>query len=126
MSPWVDLTASFPSIHSNDGKDAILRAKSIPRHAAAYAGGLDPADPRISPLYAELSGLPPTLIQCGGDELFLDEGTELARRLEAAGTPAELQVYEGMWHDFQAHAGMLREAAGAVERVGEWAEPLLA
>jgi epsilon-lactone hydrolase len=126
MSPWVDLTTSGESIHANDGKDAILRANAIPRHALAYAGGLDLADPRISPLNADLSGLPPTLVQCGGDELFLSEGTELASRLEAAETPVELQVYEGMWHDFQAHAGMLEEAAGAVNRVGEWAKPLLA
>jgi epsilon-lactone hydrolase len=126
MSPWVDLTTSGESIHANDGKDAILRAKALPRHALAYAGGLDLADPRLSPLNADHSGLPPTLVQCGGDELFLSEGVELASRLEAAGTPVKLQVYEGMWHDFQAHAGMLEEAATAVRRVGEWSKPLLA
>ena len=50
----------------------------------------------------------------------------LASRLEAAGTPVELQVYEGMWHDFQAHAGMMDEAATAVQRMADWAKPLVA
>ena len=126
MSPWVDLTLSRESIHANDGKDAILRAKDISKHAASYAGGIDVADPRLSPINAELAGMPSTLIQCGDEELFLSEGIEFASRLDAAGTPVELQVYEGMWHDFQAHAGMLDEASTAVERMGEWARPLIA
>ncbi len=126
MSPWVDLTSSGESIRANDGKDAILRANAIPKHARAYAGGLALADPRISPLFADLAGLPPALIQCGGDELFLSEGSVLASRLEAAGTTVELQVYEGMWHDFQAHAGMMAEADTAVQRMADWAKPLIA
>ena len=114
MSPWVDLTRSGESVRANDGKDAILRAKDdLAARRRVRRRSLDVADPRISPLNADLSGLPPTLIQCGSDELFVSEGTELASRLEAAGTPVELQVYEGMWHDFQAHAGMLDEAATA-------------
>jgi monoterpene epsilon-lactone hydrolase len=125
MSPWVELTMSGDSIRANDGKDGILRAGALPRLVEAYASGLDPADPRLSPLNADLSGLPPALIQCGGDELFLSEGTELAARLEAAGTDVELQVYEGVWHDFQAHASILAEAATAVQRMAAWAEPLL-
>lgn len=126
MSPWVDLTGSGESVRFNDGKDAILRAAYLPAHAQAYAGGLDLADPRISPLYADLSGLPSALIQCGSEELFLSEGTALAARMEEAGSPAELQVTNGMWHDFQTHAGMLRESAEAVERMAAWAKSLLA
>jgi acetyl esterase/lipase len=126
MSPWVDLTASGESIRENDGKDAILRAKDIPKNTAAYAGELDVADPRVSPLHADLAGLPPTLIQCGDEELFFSEGTVLSSRLKAAGTPVELQVYEGMWHDFQAHAGVMAEAATAVQRMADWAKPLVA
>jgi acetyl esterase/lipase len=126
MSPWVDLTLSGESVRSNDGKDAILRANDLPQHAKAYAGGLDLADPRVSPVFANLAGLPPALIQCGDEELFFSEGTMLASRLEAAGTVVELQVYEGMWHDFQAHAGMMAEAAAAVQRMADWARPLVA
>lgn len=126
MSPWVDLTLSGASIRANDGRDAILRAKQLRKHTNSYAPGIDRADPRISPINADLAGLPPALVQCGSDELFLSESTELAARLEAAGTEAELQVYEGMWHDFQAHAGMLEDAASAVERMAAWARPLLA
>jgi acetyl esterase/lipase len=126
MSPWVDLTLSGESIRANDGKDAILQAKHLRRHTLSYVNGIDPGDPRISSINADLSGLPPTLIQCGADELFLSEGTELARRLEAAGTSAELEVFEDMWHDFQLHAGMMREAARATQLMADWARPLLA
>ena len=88
MSPWVDFTGSGESVRRNDGKDAILRASDVPRRRAAYAAGADvdgSADltPQRGP-----SGLPPTLIQCGSDELFLSEGRELATRMEAAGRPS--------------------------------------
>lgn len=126
MSPWVDLTLSGETITTNDGKDAILRAADLPRHVAAYARGQDPGDPRLSPLNADLAGLPPALIQCGSDDLFLSEDTELAGRIEAAGGQVALDVPEGMWHDFQVHAGMMKEAARAVQRMATWAKPLVA
>jgi acetyl esterase/lipase len=126
MSPWVDLSLSGDSVSANDGKDAILRAEYMPRTVRAYANGVDPAAPRLSPLNADLTGLPPTLIQCGADELFLSECEELGARMEAAGTFVEFHSYADMWHDFQTHAGMLPEAARAVEQMGEWARPLLA
>jgi len=126
MSPWVDLTRSGESVRTNDGKDAILRAGDVARKASDYAAGADVADPRISPLNADLSGLPRTLIQCGSEELFLSEGSELASRMETAGTPVELDVTDGMWHDFQAHTAHLAEAAAAVERMAAWARPLVA
>ncbi|HYH60304.1 MAG TPA: alpha/beta hydrolase [Solirubrobacterales bacterium] len=126
MSPWVDLSQSGESVRVNDGKDAILRASDVARKASSYAAGADFADSQISPLNAELSGLPPTLIQCGSDELFVSEGSELAARMETAKTPVELDVTDGMWHDFQTHAAMLPEAAAAVARMASWAKPLFA
>jgi len=126
MSPWVDLTLSGESVRTNDGKDGILRAREMPTLAAAYSGGLDLADPRLSPLNADLAGLPPALIQCGSEELLVSEGRELSKRLASAGTQVELQVTTGMWHDFQTHAGQLPEAKEAVERMARWAKPLLA
>ncbi|MEJ7875069.1 MAG: alpha/beta hydrolase [Solirubrobacterales bacterium] len=125
MSPWVDLAGAGESIGSNAQNEALLRAGDLPPLARAYAGDLNLGDPRVSPLNAELGQLPPTLIQAGGDELFLSECTELASRLEAAGTQAELQVFDDVWHDFQVHAGMLRESDEALERVASWAKPLL-
>jgi epsilon-lactone hydrolase len=124
MSPWVDLTLSGDSIAANDGKDALLRRKHLRPHVDAFTGSLDPADPRISPLNADLSGLPPTLIQCGSDELFLSENIELASRLEKSGVEVDLQVYEGMWHDFQAHAAQLEVSRRAVSRMAAWAQAL--
>lgn len=126
MSPWADLTLSGDSIRANDGKDAILRAEYLPRTVRAYANGMDPADPRLSPLNADLAGLPPTLIQCGTDDLFRSESEDLGARMEAAGTLVEFHSCQGMWHDFQTHAGMLPEAARAVGQMGEWSRSLLA
>ena len=125
MSPWVDLTGSGGSMRSNAGRDALLRAETLPGLVRAYAGGLDPRDPLLSPLGADLAGLPATLIQCGEDELFLSEGVDLAKRLEDAGGDTKLQVFDGMWHDFQLHAGMLDESARAVGQMAAWAKPLL-
>ena len=125
MSPWVDLTGSGESVRANDGKDATLRAPYLPPLARAYAAGLDLGDPRLSPLGADLSALPPCLIQAGGDELFLSECTQLATNLQAVGNRVELSVFEGMWHDFAAHAGSMSEADEALEQVARWAAPLL-
>jgi len=125
MSPWVDLTLSGESLRTNDGKDAILRASQSARNAKVYAAGADVANPRLSPLNADLSGLPATLIQCGSEELFVSEGSELASRMDAAGTPVDLDVTDGMWHDFQTHASQLAKSADAVERMAAWAKPLL-
>lgn len=126
MSPWVDLTRSGASVRANDGKDAILRASDTAKKASAYAAEADLSDPRISPLNADLAGLPLTLIQCGSEELFVSEDSELASRMEAAGTSVTLDVTEGMWHDFQTHAAVLPKAADAVDRMAAWAKPLLA
>ncbi len=125
ISPLVDLTGSGESRRTNDRKDALLRNGSLSRNGPAYAGGIDLADPRVSPINADLAGLPPTLIQAGTHELLLSEGTELAARMQAAGTPSELQTFDGMWHDFQLHAGMMRESDEAVAKIGVWAKPLL-
>jgi acetyl esterase/lipase len=83
----------------------------------AHAGGLRRSDPRVSPLFAELATLPPTLIQVGSEEVLLDDSVRFADRAWAAGVEVELQRFDGMWHDFQAQAGTLhvsRDALGDV------------
>lgn len=102
ISPWVDLTLSGESIRSKAAVDPILDAASLSRYAAAYAGKAPLNAPLISPLFAELSGLPPLLIQAGTEEILLADATRLAARAGAAGVAATLETWDGLFHVFQA------------------------
>ena len=82
--------------------------------ARDHAGGLRADDPRISPLFAELRKLPPTLVQVGTDEILLDDSTRFADRAFAAGVEVELQRFDGYWHDFQMYAKTLTAARDAL------------
>lgn len=114
ISPFVDLGLSGASVIANASRDPVLTDKWLAQGARAYAGGRRLTDPLISPLYAHLHGLPPTLIQVGEDEILLDDSVRLADRAWSAGVDVQLQRYPGLWHDFQAHAGLLDEADGAI------------
>ena len=118
VSPWVDLTLSSPSI--DRVADPTLNVAWVGGGARAYAGSADPSDPRISPLFAEQAGLPPVLIHAGSEEIFVDECRDLADRLEAAAVDVELKVYDGMWHEFQVHAPLVRRSTEALEAAGEF------
>ena len=90
--------------------------------APAYLGVHNPANPLISPLFADLSGLPPTLIQVGNDEILLDDSTRLAAKLTAAGVEARLEVWDEMWHVFQAFAPFTPEAQQAIDIIGHFVQ----
>ncbi|PDT78859.1 alpha/beta hydrolase [Bradyrhizobium sp. C9] len=102
MSPWTDLTASGASYQSRAAVDPIHQRAMILALARNYLGkDGDPHDPLASPLYADLAGLPPLLVQAGDRETVRDDSTELAVRAKAAGCDVELQVWDGMIHVFQ-------------------------
>jgi len=118
ISPWTDLTFSGESIHTRLQVDPIFGRNGGPHYVPAYAGNADPANPLISPLFADLHGLPPTLIHVGNDEILLDDSTRLAQRLKTAGVNAQLKVWEGMWHVFQAFAPFAPEGQVSIEEIG--------
>ena len=120
ISPWVDLTMSGESVHGNARTDALLSPAAIARSAHGYVAELGADHPICSPIRADLAGLPPTLIHTGAGELFLSEDLELARRAEAAGVEVALKVFDGLWHAFHAHTGMLAEADEALAELGEF------
>ena len=125
ISPWVDLTMSGESIGTNQDSDALLSPDALRRSAAGYVADLGAAHPVCSPIRADLAGLPPMLIHVGGGELFLSEGQALGRRAEAAGVDVEVHVFNGLWHDFHLHAGMLNEADAAMAELGAFVRALL-
>jgi acetyl esterase/lipase len=118
MSPWADLTLTGDSLTGKAAVDPALTQAGLARRARDYAGSHDLADGRISPLFADLAGLPPLLIQAGSHEILLDDATRLAARAAAADVPVTLEVTAGVPHVFQGFAAILPEGDAALARAG--------
>jgi epsilon-lactone hydrolase len=86
----------------------------------------DPKSPLISPLFADLHGLPPTLIHVGSDEILLDDSTRLEVSLKSYGVNTKLVIWEGMWHVFQIFAPYVPEAQQAICQVGDFIQNYIA
>lgn len=97
-SPWTDLAVTGASITSNEKTDAMFRPVHIREGAKHYMGGADAKNPLVSPLYADLAGLPPILIFVSDDEALYDDSTRLQERLAAAGVESELIIERGLPH----------------------------
>ena len=118
MSPWTDLAATGASYVSRADADPIHQRPMILALAKNYLGeDGDPCHPLASPLYADLTGLPPLLIQVGDRETVLDDSTMFADKARAAGVDVELQIWDGMIHVFQMFASELAEARQAIDSV---------
>ena len=126
ISPWTDLTNEAESYRTLAERDPLVFQEDIDRWGAAYLAGADPRTPLASPLHADLSGLPPLLIQVGSEEVLLDDSRGLAARCEAAGVEATLEVWDGMIHVWHWFGEYLDEAGSAVRRVGEYVSARLA
>ncbi|MGI9644460.1 MAG: alpha/beta hydrolase [Ilumatobacteraceae bacterium] len=114
LSPWTDLTASGESYRSKAIADPMIDGDMIEATAVQYAADTPLDDPGVSPLFADLHGLPPLLIQTGSEEVLLSDSTDLAERATATGVDVQLDVREGMWHVYQAFAGLMPEATEAL------------
>ena len=100
ISPWTDLTATGASMQTKAAVDPMIQKPYLLELAHAFAGGKDLDDPLISPQRADLSGLPPLLIQVGSEETLLDDAVTLAGRAGAAGVAVTLEVWPDMIHAF--------------------------
>lgn len=120
LSPWTDMEGTGDSVRSRAEFEPWLNPDSIGDTARLYIGDLDPRHPLVSPIYAELHDLPPTLVHVGHDEILLDDSTRLVERLRNAGVEAELKIWEGMWHVFHSFAPAVPEANAAIEEIGEY------
>jgi epsilon-lactone hydrolase len=121
MSPWTDLAATGASYVSRAEADPIHQRPMILALAKNYLGGQgDPCDPLVSPLYADLEGLPPLLVQVGDRETVLDDSIMLAGKARAAGVEVDLQVWDGMIHVFQMFGAELPEAHQAIAEIASF------
>jgi acetyl esterase/lipase len=116
MSPYVDLTLSGDSMKEKSELDPLLNPDDLRTRVPDYVADGQPADPLISPVFADLSGLPPLLIQVGTHEVLLSDAVRLAARAASADVPVILDVTPGVPHVFQAYAAILEEGADALER----------
>ncbi|HEX3514529.1 MAG TPA: alpha/beta hydrolase [Trebonia sp.] len=120
LSPMTDLTVTGNSYAGKAHADPVISAQAIRTRAADYLAGTDPADPLVSPIFADLSGLPPLLIQAGSHEVLLDDAIRLAGKAAADDVAVTLDITPGVPHVFQAFAALLDEADAALDRIARF------
>jgi acetyl esterase/lipase len=122
FSPWTDLAITGATAQTNLKRDPMLHGKTLPDGAAFYLNGADAKNPLASPLYGDLSGLPPLYIAVGEAEILRDDSTRLAARATAAGVAVSLKIWEGMPHVWQLFQILLPEARAAMDEAANFAK----
>jgi acetyl esterase/lipase len=121
MSPWTDLAITGESIRTRAAIDPMLQGgEGVNGMAANYLGNADPKTPLASPLYADLQGLPPLLIQVGTNEVLFDDSVRFDAAARSAGVEVTFEAWNGMMHVFQTMAWMLPEAREANAAIGRF------
>jgi monoterpene epsilon-lactone hydrolase len=118
MSPYADLTLAGSTIDTKRELDPLLSREALQARIPDYTAGHDAALPLISPIFADLSGLPPLVMQAGSHEVLLDDAIRLARVAATADVEVTLDITPGVPHVFQAYHAMLDEATAALDRAG--------
>jgi epsilon-lactone hydrolase len=117
MSPWTDLAATGGSMQKLASVDPWLTAALVQPAGRGYAGTVPLDHPHVSPLYADLHGLPPVLVHVGSDEILLDDAIRFVAKAREQGVDASLGRFEGLWHVFHAFPG-LPESRDAIREIG--------
>jgi len=121
LSPWTDLTMSGGTLQTKDAIDPLIHKAYLDELAAAYAPpSADRRDPLISPLFAELKGFPPVLVQVGSAETLLDDAVRFARAAGLADVAVTLEVWPHMIHAWPMWNAKLADGRRALERVGQF------
>jgi acetyl esterase/lipase len=119
MSPYADLTLAGTSMRTKHEVDPLLSPESLQPRVTDYTAGQDAAAGLISPVFADLSSLPPLIIQAGSHEVLLDDAVRLAWQAATADVEVTLDITPGVPHVFQAYHPILDEAAAALDRAGQ-------
>jgi acetyl esterase/lipase len=120
LSPWLDLAAKGESHETRAEHDPWFRPEDMPEVVKKYCSEYDLKNPLVSPVYADASDLPPTLIQVGDHEILLSDSIRLADNIEKAGGEVTLQIWPEMWHVFQFFIGQMPESKKAIKRIAEY------
>lgn len=121
LSPFLDITASGESTTTRATQDPWFHVKDVAVAARYYCNDdSELRNPLVSPVFANVAGLPPTYIQVGDDEILLSDSTRFADKLKEAGGEVELEVWPEMWHVFQLFVGKMPEARKAVNKIGAY------
>jgi len=119
LSPWADLTGEAESLEYNKKYEPTI-SEGVVTMAKLYAQNESLRNPLISPVFADLEGFPPILIQAGGIEALLDDSLKLAENAKSAGVEVNLEVYDNMTHVFQVFGDELPESKKAIESVANF------
>lgn len=126
ISPWYDMEGKGSTLVTNADKDALVGGDILAGMIANFLGeGGSPQDPFANPLYGDVTGFPPTLIQVGAYEVLLDDSQRFYDMAKAAGVVTELQIFPEMQHVFQFMAGNAPEADDAINKIAEFMKPHL-
>src|ERR1700724_1658721 len=119
MSPYADLTLAGTTMETRSEVDPLLSREALQARVPDYTAGHDAALRLISPVFADLSGLPPLIIQAGSHEVLLDDAVRLARQAATADVEVTLEITPGVPHVFQTFYPILDEAPAALDRAGQ-------
>lgn len=118
FSPWTDLTGGGETMTANAGSDAMFQRETIMGGAALYCGGLDAKDPRVSPLYGDLRGLPPLLVFASTSEMLFSDAVRLVEKAKAAGVSVRFEPREGLVHVWPLFHPLMPEARETLDLAG--------
>lgn len=121
LSPFLDITASGESMQTRAGQDPWFHPEDIAVVAGHYCNDENEhRNPLVSPVFANVAGLPPTYIQVGDAEILLSDSTRFAEKLKEAGVDVEIEIFPEMWHVFQLFVGKMPEARAAIDKIGAY------
>jgi len=125
VSPWADLTQSHATYRTKADDDPMIAKAGLDASAEAYLGGMDPRDPRASPVFGDFKDLAPLLIQVGSEEALLGDSLMVAERAGHARVEVRLEVWPEMIHVWHAFGGQLAAGRRAVAAAGAWMDARL-
>jgi acetyl esterase/lipase len=125
LSPWLDLAASGETMTTHAERDPWFKPEDMPIVADYYCAQGQRENPLASPVYADLSGLPPLYIQVGAEEILLSDSTRAADKVTASGGEVDIEIWPGMWHVFQMFVQLVPESRKATCKIGAFVRQAL-
>ena len=125
MSPWTDMTQSGLSMKTNANLDPVISKSYLDRMATLYLKETNPITPFASPLFGNLEGLPPILIQVGSAETMLEDSRRFAEKAKKAKVEVSLEIWDDMFHGWHGYAHVLKEANLAINNIGKFVKKII-